>query len=259
MASSSTSTETQVKQELQTKASPVQKIKLHKCHVLMLGAKGTGKSCLSSRFATSLYSPLTDPTIDDVPTSSITFDNTRFTCHYLDVKSQQWDLLEGYVSSSDAVMLIYSVTDRDSLEEVRKLGEAIRKLDDEPNGSTSTADGKRGGMRDGNGILVDPNGPNGPSIPNGRGSKLPIVVIGTMKELDEERVVEEEEGRGVARGLKCGFWEVSAATGENCERVQEALCRVYLARFEEERERRAAEDKGKDKGKGKQKRGCVIL
>lgn len=156
-------------------------------------------------------------------------------------------------------MLIYSVTDRDSLEEVRKLGEAIRKLDDEPNGSTSTADGKRGGMRDGNGILVDPNGPNGPSIPNGRGSKLPIVVIGTMKELDEERVVEEEEGRGVARGLKCGFWEVSAATGENCERVQEALCRVYLARFEEERERRAAEDKGKDKGKGKQKRGCVIL
>ncbi|KAI5812224.1 P-loop containing nucleoside triphosphate hydrolase protein [Pyronema omphalodes] len=198
-------------------------MQLQKCNILMLGAKGVGKSCLSWRFATSLFSAHIDPTIDDVPTSTITFDNNSFTCHYLDVKDQQWELLESYVKGCDAVMLVYSIIERESLEEARKLGEAIRKLR----------------------------------------SKLPMVVIGTMKELREQRIVKEDEGREVARGLKCGFWEVSAATGENCERVQEALCRAYLARVEEEKEKKETEgkdkDKGKDKGKGKHKRGCVIM
>ena len=59
---------------------------------------------------------------------------------------------------------------------------------------------------------------------------FPIIVVGIVPELDEERQISAEEGIKIAksRGVD-GFAECSQRTGENVEETFEALTRLMLA------------------------------
>ena len=60
---------------------------------------------------------------------------------------------------------------------------------------------------------------------------FPIIVVGILSELDEERQISAEEGIKIAKSSGVdGFAECSPRTGENVEETFEALTRLMLTK-----------------------------
>ena len=54
-------------------------------------------------------------------------------------------------------------------------------------------------------------------------SKFPLVIVGNMYDLEEERVVGFEQGQKLARENSCKIFETSAKTGKNIDKVFEQI------------------------------------
>ena len=50
-------------------------------------------------------------------------------------------------------------------------------------------------------------------------SKTPIILVGNKKDLENERIISEEEGRKIAEDYNFKFFETSAKTGENVNEI----------------------------------------
>lgn len=59
-------------------------------------------------------------------------------------------------------------------------------------------------------------------------NKIPIVLVGNKLDLDEERQVSTEEGRGLAQKFACGFLEASAKTNTNIKEIFFELVRMMI-------------------------------
>ncbi|AET37636.1 Ras family GTPase RSR1 Ecym_1407 [Eremothecium cymbalariae DBVPG len=161
--------------------------------LVVLGAGGVGKSCLTVQFVQGEYLDTYDPTIEDSYRKSMEIDDKAFDLEILDTAgvAQFTAMRELYIKSGMGFLLVYSVTDRQSLGELMELREQILRIKDS--------------------------------------KRVPMVLVGNKADLQQERVISVEEGIDVSsRWGKVPFYETSALLKSNVHEVFIDLVRQIM-------------------------------
>jgi small GTP-binding protein len=149
--------------------------------LVMLGNGGVGKSALTIQFVQDKFIREYDPTIEDSYRKQVLVDNKVAMLNIWDTAGQEEyeALQDGYIRDADGFILVYSITDRSSYEDIKKFFNKILTI------------------RDSN--------------------KEAIVIFGNKSDLIEQREVATMEGQELAQKLKCSFFETSAKMKTNVE------------------------------------------
>lgn len=161
--------------------------------LVVLGAGGVGKSCLTVQFVQGVYLDSYDPTIEDSYRKTVEIDNKVADLEILDTAgvAQFTAMRELYIKSGMGFLLVYSVTDRQSLKELMDLREQVLRIKDM--------------------------------------SKVPMVLVGNKADLKDERVISVEEGIEVSSDWgKVPFYETSALLRSNVDEVFIDLVRQII-------------------------------
>lgn len=161
--------------------------------LVVLGAGGVGKSCLTVQFVQGVYLDTYDPTIEDSYRKTIEIDNKVFDLEILDTAgvAQFTAMRELYIKSGMGFLLVYSVTDRQSLEELMELREQVLRIKDM--------------------------------------NRVPMVLVGNKADLQDERAISIEEGIEVSSNWgKVPFYETSALLRSNVDEVFVDLVRQII-------------------------------
>uniref|UniRef100_A0A8C2FTE1 RAS related 2 n=1 Tax=Cyprinus carpio TaxID=7962 RepID=A0A8C2FTE1_CYPCA len=151
-----------------------------KYRLVVVGGGGVGKSALTIQFIQSYFVTDYDPTIEDSYTKQCVIDERPAR---LDSKTG-----EGF-------LLVFSVTDRGSFEEIYKFQRQILRVKD----------------RD----------------------EFPMILVGNKADLEQQRQVTQEEGQQLARQLKVTYMEASAKIRMNVDQAFHELVRV-IRKFQEQ-------------------------
>lgn len=85
-------------------------------------------------------------------------------------------------------------------------------------------------------------------------NEAPIAIVGTHRDKDKDaRVVTAEEGKSMADGLNCLFFDVNATCSDEVNTVFTTLVRMVI------RERSEVNKADKKKGKGSKDHDCVLM
>lgn len=139
--------------------------------VVLLGEDGVGKSAISVRFLCGRYLHEYDPTLESCYEKVETIDGRTTKLELFDTANRA--PLEDYLAEADAILYVYSITDRASFEKAKELGSQLY------------LQGK---------------------------SHLPVMLVGNKREMERGRRVSFKEGYILARDAGWTFREVSAAT-----------------------------------------------
>ena len=168
--------------------------------ILMVGDSSIGKTCLILRFTGKPFSA------EHFPTIAIDFKMLQLQIEDQEVSVQIWDtagqerfktLTQSFYKSSDGIFLCFSVTDRKSFENIN------RWLD---------------------------------QIKNNSPEKVDILLVGNKTDLEEERVVSQEEAREFAESNEIDYIETSAKNGQNVQECLLKLCQRVYKRVKELRQ-----------------------
>lgn len=150
--------------------------------IVVLGAGGVGKSSVTVQFVQGVYVESYDPTIEDSYRKQIEVDGRACDLEILDTAgvAQFTAMRELYIKSGKGFLLVYSVTDENSLKELMALREQVARIKDSDN--------------------------------------VPMALIGNKCDLEEDRVISIEEGIKVSQewGL-VPFYETSAMYKTNVD------------------------------------------
>ncbi|GEQ66391.1 hypothetical protein JCM33374_g54 [Metschnikowia sp. JCM 33374] len=150
--------------------------------IVVLGAGGVGKSSITVQFVQGVYVESYDPTIEDSYRKQIEVDGRACDLEILDTAgvAQFTAMRELYIKSGKGFLLVYSVTDENSLQELLALREQVLRIKDSDN--------------------------------------VPMVLIGNKCDLEEDRVISIDDGMNVSQqwGL-VPFYETSAMYKTNVD------------------------------------------
>ena len=120
-------------------------------------------------------------------------DNKAGVLDILDTTGQEEFMLlrDQWIGDSEGFLIIYSVTSRNSYEQVKIFRDHIYRV-------------KEGSSK----------------------SKFPILIVGNKIDLDDLRQVSTKEGKELAKQLSCEFIECSAKTREN---IEDAFAQIVRA------------------------------
>ncbi|XP_045652494.1 ras-related protein R-Ras2 isoform X4 [Ursus americanus] len=200
-----------------------------KYRLVVVGGGGVGKSALTIQFIQSYFVTDYDPTIEDSYTKQCVIDdraarldttkstrtdeedseticcemfvsgveNKAVRGEFLDTAGQEefGAMREQYMRTGEGFLLVFSVTDRGSFEEIYKFQRQILRVKD----------------RD----------------------EFPMILIGNKADLDHQRQVTQEEGQQLARQLKVTYMEASAKIRMNVDQAFHELVRV-IRKFQEQ-------------------------
>ncbi|XP_040571400.1 ras-like protein 2 [Lepeophtheirus salmonis] len=163
--------------------------------LVVVGAGGVGKSAITIQFIQSYFVTDYDPTIEDSYTKQCVIDDFVAKLDILDTAGQEEfsAMREQYMRSGDGFLLVFSVSDRASFEELTKFHMQILRVKD----------------RD----------------------EFPIMMVGNKADLKNHRVISVEEGRAMARQLKIPYIECSAKVRMNVDQAFYELVRL-VRRFQ---------------------------
>ncbi|KAJ2715259.1 RAS1 protein [Coemansia spiralis] len=149
--------------------------------LVVVGGGGVGKSALTIQFIQSHFVDEYDPTIEDSYRKQCSIDNETAMLDVLDTAGQEEysAMREQYMRTGEGFLLVYSITSRNSFEEMPTFQQQILRVKD----------------RD----------------------YFPMIVCGNKADLVQERDVDTEEGEDIARAFGCPFLETSAKTKTNVE------------------------------------------
>ncbi|KAI1720003.1 ras family domain-containing protein [Ditylenchus destructor] len=150
--------------------------------VAVFGAGGVGKSSIVLRFIKNTFSESYVPTVEDTYTQVITCNQKNVcTLHVIDTTgSHQFPAMQRLsISKGHAFVIVYSVTSRQSLEELGPIILTLKEVKGEQ--------------------IVE----------------VPIMLVGNKKDESQKREVSIETGQKLAERWGCGFIETSAKTNEN--------------------------------------------
>jgi len=165
-------------------------------HLVVVGGGGVGKSALTIQFIQSHFVDEYDPTIEDSYRKQLTLDNQLYVLDVLDTAGQEeyGAMREQYMRQGDGFLLVYSITSRNSFEEITTFQNAVLRVKDH--------------------------------------DKFPMVLVANKCDLEYERQVGHNEGRDLARHFGCPFMEASAKHKHNVDEAFIKLLREIIAYIE---------------------------
>merc|ERR1712018_393001 len=163
--------------------------------LVVVGGGGVGKSAITIQFIQNHFVTDYDPTIEDSYTKQCVIDDKVAKLDILDTAGQEEfsAMREQYMRSGEGFLLVFSVTDRTSFEEVSRFHKQILRVKD----------------RD----------------------EFPIMLVGNKADLQSQRVISNEEAHGLARQLKVPYIECSAKVRMNVDQSFYELVRL-VRRFQ---------------------------
>ncbi|XP_064627141.1 ras-related protein R-Ras2-like [Lineus longissimus] len=158
--------------------------------LVVVGGGGVGKSALTIQFIQSYFVVDYDPTIEDSYTKQCVIDEVVAKLDILDTAGQEEfsAMREQYMRSGEGFLLVYSVTDRSSFDEVYKFHRQILRVKD----------------RD----------------------EFPMVLVANKVDLEHQRIVSSEEGPELGRQLNVRYIEASAKLKLNVDQAFHELVRI---------------------------------
>mmetsp|Transcript_6218 Transcript_6218/g.9524 ORF Transcript_6218/g.9524 Transcript_6218/m.9524 type:complete len:197 (-) Transcript_6218:203-793(-) len=147
----------------------------------VLGSGAVGKSALTIRLVTDDFLDEYDPTIEDSYRKQVVVDGLTSLLDILDTAGQDEfsSMQDQWMRDGKGFLLVYSITDRTSFDNVRILHDKILRTKDT--------------------------------------DKVPVCLVGNKCDLDSERTVTKEEGAKLASEWGCKFHETSAKEKINHE------------------------------------------
>ncbi|KAL3758278.1 hypothetical protein ACHAWU_005359, partial [Discostella pseudostelligera] len=158
--------------------------------IAVLGFRAVGKTSLTNAFVSGTFSENYDPTIENTHHKTIRFRKVHFATDIIDTAGMdEYSSLSRNASVGvHGYALVFSITSRSSFENVIKINEALlNALGDAPD--------------------------------------VPRVLVGSMKDLAEEREVTTQQAQSLASSWGVPFLECSSKTGENISEVFHVLLR----------------------------------
>lgn len=167
--------------------------------LVVVGGGGVGKSALTIQFIQSYFVTDYDPTIEDSYTKQCVIDDVVARLDILDTAGQEEfsAMREQYMRSGEGFLLVYSVTDRNSFEEIFKFHKQILRVKD----------------RD----------------------EFPMLLVANKSDLESQRMVQSMEGQELAKSLKIRYIEASAKNRTNVDAAFYELVRIVRKFQAEER------------------------
>ncbi|XP_006131945.1 GTP-binding protein Di-Ras2 [Pelodiscus sinensis] len=190
--------------------------------VVVFGAGGVGKSSLVLRFVKGTFKESYIPTIEDTYRQVISCDKSICTLQITDTTgSHQFPAMQRLsISKGHAFILVYSITSRQSLEELKPIYEQICQI-------------------------------------KGDVESIPIMLVGNKSDENQNREVESSEGEAMAKKWKCAFMETSAKLNHNVKELFQELLNLEKRRTVSLQidGKKSKQQKRKEKLKGK----CVVM
>lgn len=190
--------------------------------VVVFGAGGVGKSSLVLRFVKGTFRESYIPTVEDTYRQVISCDKSICTLQITDTTgSHQFPAMQRLsISKGHAFILVYSVTSRQSLEELKPIYEQICQI-------------------------------------KGDVESIPIMLVGNKSDETQNRELESSEGEAIAKKWKCAFMETSAKMNHNVKELFQELLNLEKRRTVSLQidGKKSKQQKRKEKLKGK----CVVM
>ncbi|KAK0714839.1 ras small monomeric GTPase [Lasiosphaeris hirsuta] len=151
--------------------------------LVVVGGGGVGKSCLTIQLIQAHFVDEYDPTIEDSYRKQCVIDDEVALLDVLDTAGQEEysAMREQYMRTGEGFLLVYSITSRESFEEITTFQQQILRVKDK--------------------------------------DYFPMVVVGNKCDLEHERRVTYNEGKALAESFGCKFLETSAKTTMNVEKA----------------------------------------
>jgi len=158
--------------------------------LVVVGGGGVGKSAITIQFIQSYFVTDYDPTIEDSYTKQCVIDDVVGRLDILDTAGQEEfsAMREQYMRSGEGFLLIFSVTDRNSFDEIYKFHKQILRVKD----------------RD----------------------EFPMLLVGNKADLEHQRAVSSDEALAISRQLKLPYMECSAKLRMNVDQAFHELVRI---------------------------------
>lgn len=149
--------------------------------LVVVGGGGVGKSALTIQVIQNHFVEEYDPTIEDSYRKQVTIDEETCLLDILDTAGQEEysAMRDQYMRSGQGFLCVYSITNRDSFEEISTFREQILRVKD--------------------------------------AEKVPMVIVGNKSDLEEGRQVSQAEGKELAAAFGCPWMETSAKARIRCE------------------------------------------
>ncbi|XP_007234433.1 GTP-binding protein Di-Ras1b [Astyanax mexicanus] len=189
--------------------------------VVVFGAGGVGKSSLVLRFVKGTFRDTYIPTVEDTYQQVISCDKSVCTLQITDTTgSHQFPAMQRLsISKGHAFILVYSITSRQSLEELKPIYQQMLAI-------------------------------------KGNVEGIPVMLVGNKND-ETQREVQTEDGEAQAQAWKCAFMETSAKTNHNVTELFQELLNMEKKRCMSLNidGKRSGKQKRTDKLKGK----CSIM
>ncbi|XP_071955180.1 ras-related and estrogen-regulated growth inhibitor-like [Antedon mediterranea] len=151
--------------------------KMSECKLVVLGNSCVGKSAAVVRFLTNRFIWEYDPTLECTYRHQTTVDNDVMTVDILDTAGGDTDNhREGQIRWGEGFLVMYSVTDRQSFDQVLRIKSFLDEVK--------------------------------------KARNVSIVILGNKADLEHEREVSYEEGEKLSEELACAFYETSICLGD---------------------------------------------
>jgi len=204
-------------------------------HIVVLGAGGVGKSCLTAQFVQNVWIEAYDPTIEDSYRKQMEVDGRQCILEILDTAgTEQFTAMrELYMKQGQGFLLVFSITSMSSLNELAELREQIIRIKDDEN--------------------------------------IPIVIVGNKSDLEDARKVSRTRAYQLSQQWgNAPYYETSARRRANVDECFVDLCRQIIRkdmhmvqlRDQEMENRRRDRPNRHDRRRGRRARQrdrCVIL
>ncbi|EHN00223.1 Ras1p [Saccharomyces cerevisiae x Saccharomyces kudriavzevii VIN7] len=158
--------------------------------IVVVGGGGVGKSALTIQLIQSYFVDEYDPTIEDSYRKQVVIDDKVSILDILDTAGQEEysAMREQYMRTGEGFLLVYSVTSRNSFDELLSYYQQIQRVKDS--------------------------------------DYIPVVVVGNKLDLENERQVSYEDGLRLAKQLNAPFLETSAKQAINVDEAFYSLIRL---------------------------------
>jgi len=162
---------------------------LREYKLVVVGGGGVGKSALTIQFIQSHFVDEYDPTIEDSYRKQCVIDDEVALLDVLDTAGQEeyGAMREQYMRTGEGFLLVYSITSRNSFEEMSTFHQQILRVKDQ--------------------------------------DSFPVVVVANKCDLEYERQVGMNEGRDLAKHFGCKFIETSAKQRINVDEAFSSVVR----------------------------------